>query len=235
MKKFLFTCLFLHIHNILCLKVIVSGYNSKVVTYDVHGTSLSPADEWEMGVAGEAMTWLQLDGDHIWAGHEVSEYEGEPFSVVSKWKVSGNGASLQRLGYASTGSTGTAHVLVDKDENKVYAANYGGGSLSIINIINIEKNGIFSQLPPNVLKYDGEVCRDVSHPHQTVIQGKKVWVVDLGCDTIWHYYLRDDGELESTGRTSVQPGAGPRHMVMHPKKDLMFLLCELQSTVIVYR
>ena len=126
--------------------------------------------------------------------------------MVSKWKVSDNGACLQRLGYASTGSTGTAHVLVDKDENKVYAANYGGGSLSIISIIDIEKNGIFSQLPPKVLTYDGEVCRDVSHPHQTVTRGKKVWVVDLGCDTIWHYYLKEDGELKSTGRTFVLAG-----------------------------
>ena len=67
MKKLLSTCLFLHIHNTLCLKVIVSGYNSKVATYDVNGTSLSPADEWELGVAGEAMTWLQMAGDHIWA------------------------------------------------------------------------------------------------------------------------------------------------------------------------
>ena len=234
MKELLLTCLFLHIHNTLCLKVIVSGYNSKVVTYDVNGTSLIPAKEWELGRAGDWMTWLQMDGDHIWAGHEVSEYEGQPFSVVSKWSVSDNGASLERLDYASTGSTGTAHILVDKDEGKVYAANYGGGSLSILDLRIHEKKGAFSQLPPKVLTY-GEGCRDASHPHQTITRGKKVWVVDLGCDTIWHYYLKDDGELKSTGRTSLLPGAGPRHMVMHPKKDLMFLLCELQSAVIVYR
>ena len=35
------------------------------------------------------MSWLQVEGDTIWAGHEVGEYEGDNNSVVSRWKVSG--------------------------------------------------------------------------------------------------------------------------------------------------
>ena len=37
------------------------------------------------------------------------------------------------------------------------------------------------------------------------------------------------------GRTEVRAGGGPRHAVLHPQRDLMFLLCELQSYLQVYR
>ena len=33
----------------------------------------------------------------------------------------------------------------------------------------------------------------------------------------------------------MRAGAGPRHAVIHPERDLMFLLCELQSYLQVYR
>ena len=231
MKELLFIYLFLHIHNSFCLQVIVSGYNSKIATYNVDGNSLSPSTEWDKGLAGDSMTWLQMDGDHMWAGHEVGEYQGQPGSVVTRWRLSHDGASLERLGYVNTGSVYTAHILVDKDQGKVYAANYGGSSLSTMNL---ETDGSLGP-SASVLTYEEEGCRDASHPHQTVTRGNWVWVVDLGCDKVRHYSLGADGHLESTGQTPTKAGAGPRHMVMHPSRDLMFLLCELQSSVLVYR
>ena len=90
MKELLFVCVLLHIHRSFGLKVIVSGYNSKIATYNVEGNSLSPSTEWDVGVAGEFMTWLQLDGDYIYGGHEVIEYQdatgmlsGHPDNVYS--------------------------------------------------------------------------------------------------------------------------------------------------------
>ena len=37
------------------------------------------------------------------------------------------------------------------------------------------------------------------------------------------------------GKTSVTAGMGPRHMVVHQQKKLVFLVGELQSLVEVYR
>ena len=235
MKELLLVCLLFHIHNSFCLKVIVSGYNSKIATYNFDGNSLSPSTEWDVGVAGESMTWLQMDGDHIYAGHEVIEYQGQLNSVVSRWEVKDDGSSLERLEYVSTGSIETAHITVDKDQGKVYAANYGGGTLSMMNL---EADGsLDTGTPATVVTYASLAlgCRGASHPHQTVTRGSWVWVVDLGCDRVWHYSLGEDGQLETTGQTPVEAGAGPRHMVMHPTRDLMFLICELQSSVLVYR
>ena len=53
------------------LKVVVSGYNTRIATYEVSGSSLTPSGEWDVGADNKDMTWLQLDGPDIWAGHEV--------------------------------------------------------------------------------------------------------------------------------------------------------------------
>ena len=158
-----------------------------------------------------------------------SSNKGAPNSVVSRWQVSADGSSLQRLEYTGTGSVYTAHLLVDKNNGMAYTANYGGSTFSTIKLNEDGSLGSLSQ----VLDY-GDGCRDASHPHQTFSKSNWVWVVDLGCDAIWHYNL-NDGLLESIGQTSVRAGAGPRHATLHPTRNLMFLLCELQSYVMVYR
>ena len=77
-------------------------------------------------------------------------------------------------------------------------------------------------------------CRDDSHPHQTVFFYPWIWVVDLGCDTIWHYKLQGNS-VEKVGSTLVNPGSGPRHMVINRERGLAFVVCELKSLVAVFR
>ena len=238
MKELLFVCVLLHIQNSFCLKVIVSGWlNSKIATYNVDGSSLSPSTVWDVGEAGKSMTWLQMDGEHIYAGHEVFKYQGQLNSVVSRWVVKDDGSSLERLEYVSTGTIQTAHITVDKNQSKVYAV--GAGTLSIINLK--ADGSLDTGTPAREVTYgtaDASLalgCREPSFPTQTVTRGSWVWVVDFGCDRVWHYSLGEDGQLESTGQTLVQPVEGPRHIVMHPTRDLMFIICEMQKFVLVYR
>ena len=165
--------------------------------------------------------------------------------VTMCYKVSADGTSLERLEYVATGSVYTAHLKVDKVTGRVqmevhirflfqfqeraYSANYGGNSLSIIHLT---ETGTLGELD-GVYNY-GENC--TSHPHQTLTREYWMWVVDLGCDRIYHYLALRAGGLARTGIvTEVRAGAGPRHAVMHPTRNLMFLLCELQSYVMVYR
>ena len=67
-------------------------------------------------------------------------------------------------------------------QGRAYAANYGGSTLSVISLT---EDGRLGEL--EMVESYGEGCRDASHPHQTVSKDSWVWVVDLGCDTIWHY------------------------------------------------
>ena len=222
------------IYGVSCLKVVVSGYNTKIAVYDVLdqiGPNLNLSAEWELGSDGKNMTWLQLDGDNIWGGHEVGDYDGVDGSVVSRWQISADGSSLERLDYTYTGSVYTAHLLVDKNQGKAYAANYGGSALSVIDLQGDDTVGRLEE----VIFYGVIDCRDDSRPHQTFTKDNFVWVVDLGCDMIWHYFIDENGSLYHFNQTSIRAGAGPRHAVFHPTQNLMFLICELQSYVQVYR
>merc|ERR1712038_1965886 len=166
------------------LKVVVSGYNTRLATYDVRGSELSPSGEWDVGAENHDMTWLQVDGGVVWAGHEVGDYHGDPTSVASRWEVSPDGLTLELQEFVSTQSIYTAHLLVDKEQNMAYAANYGGSSFTAIAL----QDGNFGQV---VFKDFPEGCRDASHPHQTVTWRDHVYVVDLGCDMIWRYSVNN--------------------------------------------
>ena len=79
--------------------------------------------------------------------------------------------------------------------------------------------------------------------------GDWIWVVDLGCDRIRHYRKSDSGPKSlfnthigqrNTNEGLVHnhddvanaaPGAGPRHLVLHPSLNVAYLACELQSRV----
>jgi 6-phosphogluconolactonase len=210
------------------LKVVVSGYNTRLATYEVRGSELVVSGEWDVGAENHDMTWLQLDGSTVWAGHEVGDYAGDASSVVSRWEVAPDGLALELQDYVSTQSVYTAHLLVDRDQGMAYAANYGGSSFTAIALTG---TGALGEVV--YLENFGQ-CRDASHPHQTVTYREWVWVVDLGCDTIWHYRTEQQ-HVSKVGQTEVKAGAGPRHMVLHPTRGLALLLCELQSWVQVYR
>ena len=62
-------------------------------------------------------------------------------------------------------------------------------------------------------------------------------VPDLGTDAVLTYSLGTDGKLveKEELRFSTAPGAGPRHLRVHPDGRHLFVLDELDSTLMVLR
>ncbi len=79
--------------------------------------------------------------------------------------------------------------------------------------------------------------QDHSHCHQVLFYKDYLYVVDLGTDTLSIYRFNDtNGEVNLIGnRIKTEAGAGPRHMIFHPTKPLVFVCNELNSTANVYR
>merc|ERR1711981_346782 len=127
-------------------------------------------------------------------------------------------------------SVSPAHIAVSKELGLAFAANYGGHSFTAVTLV---EGGGLGQVAYHQ-NYSGAGCRDVSHPHQTVVLPPWVWVVDLGCDTIHHYRVQGR-DVVRLGKTEVRKGMGPRHMVLHHNRKLVLLVGELQSVVEVYR
>ena len=138
---------------------------------------------------------------------------------------------------------GPAHLLVDREGGYAHFANYRRGTWTQVRL------GEAGQLE-GVARHEtfpGEGGNCSSHLTRPWPGGCGLWVTDLGCDAI--YTLASDPEapgswwhlgqawqgVRSWGTTEVSPGCGPRHMALHPTRDLAVLLCEQKSLVVLYR
>jgi len=207
----------------------VTGYSPTIATYTISNNALQLEQEFDLGPLRD-MTWMQLDGGFLYGAHEVGEMEGIDGGAVSRW-VMGEGAELVLEEWKTIGSTYPAHMLVSQEHGMIYTANYGGSSFSTLRLGPGGEVGDVVSVENFPL--EGENCRDASHPHQTVVKGDWIWVVDLGCDRIRHYRKSNSGP-QPVATSDIAPGAGPRHLVLHPELPLAFLVCELQSRVQVY-
>jgi len=203
---------------------LVSGYNDRISRINISqtdsGIEMTMAGTWDVD---KDMTWLQVEGDMLYAAHEVEKYGGQDGGAVSRWKISETG--LTRLETVVLPTISPAHILVSQDLGLVFTANYGGHSFTAVTLSGARLGNI---------SYQETFKTGVSHPHQVVQLGHWVWVVDLGLDTIWHYTVQDK-EVIKLGKTEVRSGMGPRHMVVDEQRNLGFLVGELQSVVAVYK
>jgi len=57
-------------------------------------------------------------------------------------------------------------------------------------------------------------------------------VADLGIDRLVSYRIGRDGGLAKLAESALAPGAGPRHLALHPNGRFVFVMNELDSTVV---
>ena len=74
-----------------------------------------------------------------------------------------------------------------------------------------------------------------AHTHQIILDPTQqyAYVSDLGMDVIVQYSV-DAGVLTEVGRVKLPSGAGPRHLVFHPKLPYAYGINELNNTITAY-
>lgn len=125
------------------------------------------------------------------------------------------------------------YVAVDEPRQLVYGANYHKGE---VNVYKIQADGslkaqsqVFHQEATGPHKN-----QDHAHVHYTnLTPDQRLVVCDLGTDGVYTYDVSDNGDLTPAALFMATPGAGPRHLVFHPEKNIAYLFGELNSTVIV--
>ena len=78
------------------IKVIVSGYGSQLdtVVFDTETAELTRVNTQDWGTA---MTFLDLQGDNLYAIHEVTEYEEiENDGAISRWTLGSDDLTWER-------------------------------------------------------------------------------------------------------------------------------------------
>ena len=127
----------------------------------------------------------------------------------------------------SSGGDGPCYVGLDGGERFALVANYGNGTVGV--------------LP---LRHDGTLGEpasrhvgDKAHMIATDLSNRFVLVPCLGIDAVVQLVFdAASGALapNAVPRVDATPGAGPRHVALHPSSPFAYVVNELRSTVTAY-
>jgi len=130
------------------------------------------------------------------------------------------------------------YVSLSPDMTRLAVANYVSGNIAVYELD--PDTGAIGDSPqtrkhagrgPNLERQEGP------HAHwvEWAPEGRFLYVVDLGIDEIVGYSFDASSGRLGEGFTALktEAGAGPRHLVFHPKKNLVYIFNELSNSVVV--
>lgn len=194
-------------------------------------------------------SWLALhpSGKYLYAGNELSTYEGNSGSVTS-FAIDPHTRELHFLNAVNSRGAGPAHMSIDATGKFAFVANYIGGSIAVFPILPDGRlqSACFvhkdtgslgpkraATAPPGSFAVSGH---DAPHAHMILAdpQNQFVLYTDLGQDRIYVYkFDNSNGQLTPavTPFVSLPPGDGPRHFAFHPNGRWFYSIQEEASTL----
>jgi 6-phosphogluconolactonase len=185
----------------------------------------------------ENPTYLSVsaDGRRIYANSEVADWREGLVTAFDFDPVA------DRLSYLNTqpslGSI-TAHNMISRDGRRLFVVNYtvgeGGPDRSLV-VFDLTAQGLSPAVASVAHQGSGPdgARQERAHAHSAteVLQGGMVIVADLGMDALITYRIGADGMPDRIASAQTAPGAGPRHLALHPGGRFVFVMNELNSTV----
>jgi 6-phosphogluconolactonase len=192
--------------------------------------------------AGANPSFLAIhpNGRVLYAVNEVEQYNERATGAVSAFAIAGDTGALTKLGEEPSEGGAPCFVSVDGSGRVVLIANYVGGSVALLPI---QSDGVLAPAT-SVVKHagSGPNADRQSEPHAHCIvadpSNRFALAADLGADRVFVYRLDLDGKSlrhVEGGDAVMRAGAGPRHIAFHPTLPLVFVACELDSTVVSLR
>ncbi|WP_332446819.1 lactonase family protein [Sphaerochaeta sp.] len=122
------------------------------------------------------------------------------------------------------------HLSLDPSKERLAVANYANGVFTQLGLgrsFGLHYSESFSGTGENPVRQQG------SHIHSSLWMkdGSSLFVADLGLDTIVWY----DKSLQTRQLIKTPPATGPRHMVLSPDEQLLYIVAELSSETLIYR
>lgn len=177
---------------------------------------------------------IHPNGQYLYTVNEGDASE----AVITAFSINAETDDLTYLNEQPAFGDFPCHINVDQTGKHVIIANYGSGSVVVYPIAT---DGQLGQRTDFVQHQGGTMVNPDRQegPHAHCVQldatNQYVFVADLGLDKVMVYRLdQKNGTLQSadTPFIDAQPGAGPRHLAWHPSGDYLFLINELDSTIV---
>jgi 6-phosphogluconolactonase len=194
--------------------------------------------EWEVkGVLNPSFLDLHPQKNFLYAVNEVGSFAGEEGGGVSAFAVEPESGELTLLNAYSSRGKDPCYISIEQTGRFTLVANYSSGTVAMLPI---QPDGRLGPATDTVQHTGSSMDpqRQIA-PHAHCIRSdpanRFAIATDLGADKLLVYQMDlENGKLNKYAEVKVQPGAGPRHVTFHPSGQYMYLLSELNSTVVVY-
>jgi 6-phosphogluconolactonase (cycloisomerase 2 family) len=180
--------------------------------------------------------------------YAVNEIVNQASGSVSAYAIEPSTGDLNLLNVVSSEGSGPAHMSLDASGRYAFVANYAGGTIAVLPILEGGRLGAAvdvhrdlgsvggrsaTNAPPGSFAISGH---DAPHAHMIAADpgNRFVLAVDLGQDRIYVYrFDSNSGKLipSEAPFVSFPTGDGPRHFVFHPNGRWIYVLGEESSTI----
>jgi len=176
---------------------------------------------------------------HLYAVNEVADFGGKSSGAVSSFAIEPVNGNLKFLNQQSSLGADPCHLTLDRRGRYLLVANYTGGSVSILPV---QRGGVLGPAM-DVLQHQGASIKEQQkgpHAHCIILDPSERYALaaDLGIDKVMVYrFDARTGKLRPASEPSVslKPGAGPRHLTLHPSGKYAYVINELDSTMSAFR
>ncbi len=173
----------------------------------------------------------------LYAIQGVDRYENLRRGFVEAYAIGEKDGNLTLLNRQplSLSATAPRHGAVSPDGRALVVAVHGGGAYNVLDIGEDGSLGRVSGISKETGSGLHEEHQQSAHPQMVLFDrtGHRFLGADLGSDRLSVFTLRDGG-LHVEQRIDAPPGAGPRHMELHPDGRLLFVANQLNASVSSY-
>jgi 6-phosphogluconolactonase len=217
------------------------GQNSPIYAYRFDATSGHMAF---LGIAAQvpSPTFLAVTPNQrfLYAVNAISDYQGRSSGSVSAFSINAKTGKLLLINAQPSGGTGPCYLTLDKSGKNLLVANYKSGTIGVLPLLRNGRLGTITSIIQHVGRGTNLVRQEGPHAHsiETSNDNRMAISADLGLDKLFVYrFDATKGTLTEDPESSISmdPGAGPRHIVFHPNGRLVFVISEMGSTVSVFR
>jgi 6-phosphogluconolactonase len=205
-----------------------SGKGIYLADFDAKSGKLSAPSKID---DADAPSYLTVNDGRLYAANEVKD------GAVSAFSIDHSSGKLSLLNKMSVKSAGPCYVAIDKSGHYLIAANYSGGSITVLPISGDGKLGEASDFIQRKGSGPNRDRQTAPHPHWVgfIPSSKLALIADLGIDEVAIYNF-GKGKLTvgNPAFMTIPPGSGPRHAAMHPGGKFFYVLNELSSNVIEF-
>jgi 6-phosphogluconolactonase len=197
-------------------------------------------------LAGEIInpSFLTISPNHrfLYAVSEDPLSVGPPLdhaSYVSAFAIDSTTGKLRLLNTVPSGGTSTCFISMDKTGKYVLMANFGSGSVSVVQVKEDGSLGNLVSFIQNVGHSVNPAIQMEPHPHSILVSPDNHYAIvsDLGTDKVLIFRFDAATGMLSPPEppsVSVYPGGGPRHFTFDPAGKFGYQLSEMSGVVDVF-